>query len=344
MRLSVVLAILLATTVAGAARKEVSIAEVALAALPGWTPATGLRPTHPRFLALLSDPSAAGTRPRASRTVGFVRGSEQAVVHYLEYGTEREAIRALGELRTRLWGGEGPTPDGPRLLRVSNIIAAIESPTLSVAMAVSRHLAAAGAVQDGADISVEPEQTSGDLHLPAPPAIDWSTPAAGASDPVLQGQVAAALGKHLQSSTTCGQALRDKRYEEALSCYRRMQAEVDADPQASHLARWDAATGVGLAAAMSGRMPEAREAFLRAIKPALHLDLRKLAETYFNFACAEAELGNKTGALQAIKGLMSAARRAGPERLAHYRQLVQTDNSLRSLRGDPRLKKLLAGK
>lgn len=334
--------------VAAAARKDISVSDVALQAPAGWSAAAGARPSNEKLQALAADATPAGTRPRARSLLGFTRGAERAVLYYLEYGSEREAQKALGEVRSRLWGGAEAPEGAPRLLRVQNVVAIIESPTLSLTMAASRRLAQAGAVQDGADLgSATPEEppSAGPTEIAPPPAValpDAAPLGAQAADPSLQAQVSAQLGKHLGSSTSCGEKLQQKRFSEALSCYRRFQQEVDSDAGASDLARWDAASGVGLSAAMGGQMAEAREAFLRALKPATRLDPRKLAETYFNFACAEAELGHKPGALQALKGCLGAAKRAGAERLAHYRQSIQSDDSLKSLRGDPRLKKLLA--
>ena len=96
------------------------------------------------------------------------------------------------------------------------------------------------------------------------------------------------------------------------------------------------------AAAGAHQMAAARDAFQRALVPAGRLDPRKLAETAFNLACAEAELRHTDAALKALQRCLAAAKKAGPERLAHFQQVMTTDPSLKALQRDPRLQRLLA--
>lgn len=317
-----------------------TIDQVLLAPPMGWAIASkALRPSR------LTSVDAARA-PQARRVVILTRGAEQAVVLYLQYAGPAEARGALPSLRRSLAAkGEGAAP---RLLCAGNLIAAIEANTLSVTLAVSRSLAAAGAIQDASEAG-EPDEGAPQAVAPAEgdsaavlPLGDGRVTERDAANPAAQAALAAALGKHQAASAAAGGLLQEKRYPEALAAYRRMERAVTADRQASDLARWDALSGVGLAAAGAHQMAAARDAFQRALVPAGRLDPRKLAETAFNLACAEAELRHTDAALKALQRCLAAAKKAGPERLAHFQQVMTTDPSLKALQRDPRLQRLLA--
>ncbi len=324
---------------------------VAVTGILGFTLDTVPRPSGPAFTAMVKDNGITGARATRSKLLGFSRDGEPATVLYLEYGSAADAQKALPKLRAKLWGGDQPPPEGPRLLRASNIIAVVEAQTLTVALAVSKGLVAAGAVQDAADPSFSPGQEPGqgpgedqagsgttpdrgpgDLNLDAPTGLSRED----------QAKVAAGLGRYINASADAGKLLRDKRYADALSAYQGFDKDVSADPAAPELAKWDAASGVGLAAAYTRNMPEAKRAFSRAVKFAAKLDLKKVAETYFNLACAEAELGNKGPAISDLLICLTVAKKVGMA--AHYRESIATDPSLKSVAGDPRVKKMVAGK
>lgn len=344
-----------------------TLSDAAVSGVPGWNVSQTGNPPSAQVAAVVTDPTDRGRlpRPRATRALVLTKGADRAGVLYLEYASDREARRALVGLRGKLYFGEGQ--DGPRLLRATNVVALVDARTLSVTMAVSQQLATVGSVQDAADTSdwndvgspKEPGGSAGSdgdsavmMDMPQIGALGQlasGAPAAGATpagtgDPALQAQVAEGLGKYAAVAAEAGQLLQSKRYREALAAYRRYLRQVDADRSAKPMARWDAASGVGLSAAYSGQMAEARKAFLKAIPAAARLDPRKLAETYFNLACAEAELGQRAAALQALRSCLLAAQAAGPERTGHYQEVIRSDRSLRSLQGLPQLKQILAGK
>lgn len=334
-----------------------SLSEVTVQSLPGWTASSQQKPAYPALQALSQDAGGMGTRPRATRALSFSKDQARAHIIYLEYGSPADAQKAIGKLRARLWGGDTPPQGAPRLLRAGNVVAAVEAETLSVTLQVSQRLAAAGPVQDASDVSDSgtapvdngssgggddegPTAAFGQVPpLAAPPAV------AGGVDPKTQAEIAAGLGKYLDKSAACNKPLSEKRYNEALSACRAYKDEVDRDTTAPELARWDADTSLGMASAYSGDMPGAKAAFTQALLPAGKLkDMKKIAETYFNLACAEAEMKNKDAAIGALRFSMAAAKKAGGDRVKHYREIFRTDPSLRSLQGDPRLKKIVAGR
>jgi hypothetical protein len=70
----------------------------------------------------------------------------------------------------------------------------------------------------------------------------------------------------------------------------------------------------------------------------------KLAERLFLLGATEAKRGRKGPAFVALRSCLSAAKKAGPDQVLHYRAAIAQSDALRPLRTDPRIRKLLSAK
>jgi tetratricopeptide (TPR) repeat protein len=112
------------------------------------------------------------------------------------------------------------------------------------------------------------------------------------------------------------------------------------EPGVTPLDRYQVYAGLGLIHAEREEYTRARELFKQAVTASRQVtdNFKPLSYSHYNLACAEALLGDRDAALGDLRAALEAERKTERRR---YVKLAQDDESLASLKDDPRFRALL---
>ena len=126
---------------------------------------------------------------------------------------------------------------------------------------------------------------------------------------------------------------------EARGAWEKAMARLE-EPGVTPMDRYQVYAGLGLLHAEAKEYGRARDLFKQAVAASREItdNFKPLSYSHYNLACAEALLGDRDAALADLRAALEAERKTERRR---YVKLARTDDSLASLKDEPRYRSLL---